>query len=554
MTLPIGYHIVGRFEILEVIAIGGFGIAYWAYDKNFHREVCIKELFIPKSQRLADYSVQTASINDYDGSYFIKNFLSEARKVANVRHENIVEVRDVFEANGTAYIVMEYVKGISLSDKIKREGPLNPVTAVSLFRTLGDAVQKLHSISLIHRDIKPDNILVEAETGRIVLIDFGNAKEMHSGTDSFVYLSNGYSAIEQYSKEAKKTFATDIYSIGATMYFALTGNQPITAVDRISSDGLTPPNAFNPSIENYISNAILRAMSVQVENRYQNVVDFKNAISCPPTEIEPENTYVVTDNNPVYKENNQKKVIIGISLALVFLAILVYITNKTDDKKEKIQYVLIGEINLRTKPLESSQSLLKISQGDSLIISDKETISNENEFNHKWVKCKYKKKEGWVALETDGQKNLGSKNLAKDFKILMANDPIGKYEYHYLRTNVYRSLIDFLKEKGVNRKYQFAQNQYNYKFKTVQKFNFRNNNRVYDCRILLNPINEYDYPLYVVLKLEYGENKIFVKEVYGWKMIKKVKYFKVYNDNYVDLYDVNEKYIGTHSEGEIEKL
>jgi serine/threonine protein kinase len=385
MTLPIGYHIVGRFEILKVIAQGGFGIAYWAYDKNFHREVCIKELFIPKSQRLADYSVQTASINGYDGDYFIKNFLSEARKVANVRHENIVEVRDVFEANGTAYIVMEYVKGISLSDKIKREGPLNPVTAVSLFGTLCDAVQKLHNISLIHRDIKPDNILVEAETGRIVLIDFGNAKEMHSGTDSFAYLSNGYSAIEQYSKEAKKTFATDIYSIGSTMYFVLTGIQPITAVDRISNDGLTPPKAFNPSIENFISNAILRAMSVQVENRYQNVVDFKNAISYPPTEIETENTYVVTDNNPVYKENNQKKVILGVSLALVLIAILFYlfIPNKNSILKadfEIPEHVEIGE-TITLKQLSKGEEIVYKWEIEGANIENSEEQSPQVMFN-----------------------------------------------------------------------------------------------------------------------------------------------------------------------------
>ena len=408
MTLPIGYHIVGRFEILKVIAQGGFGIAYWAYDKNFHREVCIKELFIPKSQRLADYSVQTASINGYDGSYFIKNFLSEARKVANVRHENIVEVRDVFEANGTAYIVMEYVKGISLSDKIKREGPLNPVTAVSLFRTLCDAVQKLHSISLIHRDIKPDNILVEAETGRIVLIDFGNAKEMHSGTDSFAYLSNGYSAIEQYSKEAKKTFATDIYSIGATMYFALTGNQPITAVDRISSDGLTPPNAFNPSIENFISNAILRAMSVQVENRYQKVGDFKNAISYPPTEIEIENTYILSDQKPIEKEKNQNKVIIGVSLALVFVAILVYILmpNKNSILKadfEIPEHVEIGK-TITLKQLSKGEEIVYNWEIEGANIENSEEQSPQvifNEAGEYRIKLTVKNNEG---IETSVEK------------------------------------------------------------------------------------------------------------------------------------------------------
>ena len=409
MTLPIGYHIVGRFEILKVIAQGGFGIAYWAYDKNFHREVCIKELFIPKSQRLADYSVQTASINGYDGNYFIKNFLSEARKVANVRHENIVEVRDVFEANGTAYIVMEYVKGISLSDKIKREGPLNSVLAVSFFKTLCDAVQKLHNISLIHRDIKPDNILVEAETGRIVLIDFGNAKEMHSGTDSFAYLSNGYSAIEQYSKEAKKTFATDIYSIGATMYFALTGNQPITAVDRISHDGLTPPNSFNPSIENFISNAILRAMSVQVENRYQNVFDFKNAISCPPTEIEIENPYLEPDNIPVNKkEKNQKNVFIGVSLVLVLFAFLIYFL--IPDKKANLnadfeipEHVEIGEA-VTLKQLSKGEGIVYNWEFEGANIENSEEQSPQVMFNEAGeykIKLTVKNNEG---IETSAEK------------------------------------------------------------------------------------------------------------------------------------------------------
>jgi serine/threonine protein kinase len=333
MTLPIGYTIVGRFEIIKVIAQGGFGIAYRAYDKNFHREVCIKELFLPKSQRLADYSVQTAAINGYDGSYFINNFLSEARKVANIRNENIVEVRDVFEANGTAYIVMEYINGISLSEKVNKDGPLNQNQAVTFFKTLCDAVSKLHSISLIHRDIKPDNILIEEKTNRLVLIDFGNAKEMHTGPDSFAYLSNGYSAIEQYSKESLKTFATDIYSIGATMYFALTGKQPNSSVDRISSENLVPPNAFNPSIKSHISNSIMKAMKVQVTDRYQHVFDFKNAFSLAPTILEPE----ITIGNPTIHEgdsgNNRKKWMIGGALLLLFVLILfVFIYSNKSEK------------------------------------------------------------------------------------------------------------------------------------------------------------------------------------------------------------------------------
>jgi hypothetical protein len=257
---------------------------------------------------------------------------------------------------------------------------------------------------------------------------------------------------------------------------------------------------------------------------------------------------------PPVKKKQTKIFLIVISI-IIFSFFAYFLNSETKNSKEFVNYVVVSEINLRSKPTKSSNSLLKIPQGDSVLILGDSTNTLEDGFKYKWKKCKYRNKEGWVSTEIDGQKNLGDIDLAEEFKILMANIPNGSYEYHYLRTIVFYGLIDFLKEKGLNRKYSFAQNQYNNKFQTIQKFNFRNNNRVYDCRILLNPINEYDYPLYIVLKLEYSENKIFIKEVYGWKMKRKVKFFKVYNDDkYVDLYDVNEKYIGIHSDGEIEKL
>lgn len=342
MTLPVGYHVVGRFEILRVIAQGGFGIAYWAYDKNFHREVCVKELFIPRSQRLPDHSVHIPTLNGHDGTYFINNFLAEARKVANIRHNNIVEVRDVFEANGTAYIVMEYIKGVSLSDKIKTDGLLKQEDAIEMFGTLCDAIQQLHNVSIIHRDIKPDNILIENETNRLVIIDFGNAKEMDSGTDTFSYLSNGYSAKEQYVADATKTFATDIYSLGATMYFALSGVQPVSAIDRITVDSLLSPANLNASIEYYLSNAVMRAMSLQSENRYQNIRDFKNAISVKPTVMDSSHNQNNDNYNNNYSEvpvtkkppkKNRIFVIIGIAIVVLLVGILIMLSNKKENIK-----------------------------------------------------------------------------------------------------------------------------------------------------------------------------------------------------------------------------
>ena len=370
MTLPVGYHVVGRFEILQVIAQGGFGIAYWAYDKNFHREVCVKELFIPRSQRLPDHSVHIPALNDHDGTYFINNFLAEARKVANIRHENIVEVRDVFEANGTAYIVMEYIKGVSLSDMIKSEGLLKQAAAIEMFGTLCDAIKGLHNTSIIHRDIKPDNILIENETNRLVIIDFGNAKEMDSGTDTFSYLSNGYSAKEQYVADATKTFATDIYSLGATMYFALTGVQPVSAIDRITIDSLNPPADLNASIEEYLSNAVMRAMSVQSENRYQYISDFKNAILVKPTVMD--NSHEQNNNKyhnnysevPVTKKPPKKNRIF-IILGITFLALLVGILIMLSNQKENIK--LNANFEIPTQSIAGEiVALEQLSTGENL--------------------------------------------------------------------------------------------------------------------------------------------------------------------------------------------
>jgi serine/threonine protein kinase len=369
MTLPVGYHVVGRFEILQVIAQGGFGIAYWAYDKNFHREVCVKELFIPRSQRLPDHSVHIPALNHHDGTYFINNFLAEARKVANIRHENIVEVRDVFEANGTAYIVMEYIKGVSLSDMIKAEGLLKQAEAIEMFGTLCDAIKGLHNTSIIHRDIKPDNILIENETNRLVIIDFGNAKEMDSGTDTFSYLSNGYSAKEQYVADATKTFATDIYSLGATMYFALTGVQPLSAIDRITIDSLKPPADLNASIEEYLSNAVMRAMSVQSENRYQYISDFKNAILVKPTVMDNSHKQNNNYNNnysevPVTKKPPKKNRIF-IILAITFLALLVGILIMLSNQKENIK--LNANFEIPTQSIAGEiVALEQLSTGENL--------------------------------------------------------------------------------------------------------------------------------------------------------------------------------------------
>jgi serine/threonine protein kinase len=549
---------IQNYKIISTLGEGGMGTVYLAEHITIQRKVAVKVLH---SQLTKNESLR-------------QRFQNEAVLMAKLQHPNIVGLIDFFEQDGNLYLIMEYVEGIGLDDFIK-----NLNTPVSIERGKNIMLQILngfayaHSNGIIHRDVKPSNILI-TKNDEVKILDFGIAKMLddvkNKLTKTGTQIGTAYYMSPEQVKAQELDQRTDIYSLGITFYELLSGFCPYTnsqseydVYRRIVEEPLIPLTESLGLQYSHVWGIIEKQTQKNKEWRYSNCSEIlkdltsETVIESKKPEAKEANTIVEEREvyiTPPVKKKQTKIFLIVISI-IIFSFFAYFLNSETKNSKEFVNYVVVSEINLRSKPTKSSNSLLKIPQGDSVLILGDSTNTLEDGFKYKWKKCKYRNKEGWVSTEIDGQKNLGDIDLAEEFKILMANIPNGSYEYHYLRTIVFYGLIDFLKEKGLNRKYSFAQNQYNNKFQTIQKFNFRNNNRVYDCRILLNPINEYDYPLYIVLKLEYSENKIFIKEVYGWKMKRKVKFFKVYNDDkYVDLYDVNEKYIGIHSDGEIEKL
>jgi serine/threonine protein kinase len=232
---------LGKYQIERVLGQGGFGITYAARDTILEREVAIKELFPDGSTRRNSSVIPPNSLGVPGFLEAKTRFLTEARTLAQFNHPGIVRVLEVFEANNTAYLVMEALSGETLGAKITREKKLSEEDVKTLALALCDALEVVHGVGLLHRDIKPDNVFLTIDA-RVVLIDFGSARSFRSyeRTQHTQLVTPGYAAPEQYASEAKFGEYTDVYGVAATLYHALTGNQPPSAGDLFAGAKLKP--------------------------------------------------------------------------------------------------------------------------------------------------------------------------------------------------------------------------------------------------------------------------------------------------------------------------
>ncbi len=233
------------YRIKDILGQGGFGITYLAYDLNLAHEVAIKE-YLPielSSRNPDDKSVHPVSDEQQERYHWgLERFIDEARTIGQFKHPNIVRVRNVFEANNTAYMVMDYELGESLQEILNRRKVLPEEDIKSVMFPIIDGTKLVHAAGYIHRDIKPGNIFIRVD-GDPVLLDFGSARQsLEEKKQSLTSLfSKGYAPIEQYhtmdneSEEQQQGPWTDIYSLGATMYRCLAGVPPTDAVDRGSA-------------------------------------------------------------------------------------------------------------------------------------------------------------------------------------------------------------------------------------------------------------------------------------------------------------------------------
>lgn len=289
----------GKYKIIHYICSGGFGCTYEGELVLLHKRVAIKEFFVKdfcnRDEQTSHVTVGTQSKLKLVERLQNK-FLEEAGALYSMQHQNIVRVTDVFEENGTAYYVMDYIDGESLQQKIKSEGALSEPVALKYIRQIADALKYVHGQNRLHLDIKPGNIMVNSMDNAI-LIDFGASKQYDEvdgeNTSTLLGKTPGYAPIEQMSNNVKQfTPATDIYSLGATLYKLLTGNTPPDATE-IFNDGLEDlPN----SISKTTKGAVIKSMELRVKNRPQTIDAFLDMLNNTMTEALP-----IQD---VYKEEN----------------------------------------------------------------------------------------------------------------------------------------------------------------------------------------------------------------------------------------------------------
>jgi len=289
LSLPLGTKLLGgKYSVGKVLGQGGFGITYMGADTILSRPVAIKELFPEGCQRNGT-TVQPTRITPSDFSYMKQRFLDEARLLASLNHPSIVRVYDFFEENNTAYMVMEFLRGKSLAKLVEeRGGALGEQEAVGYILKVCEALDVVHKAGYLHRDIKPDNIIV-CEDGRVVLIDFGAARAHMAGKTGrmTVILTPGYAPLEQYAEQAKWGAYTDIYALGATLYFLLTGEVPVSAPDRAIGVELKSVRELNGSVSERVDEAVMKAMAMRVDERPQSVEEFVRLLTSPVPKWEP---------------------------------------------------------------------------------------------------------------------------------------------------------------------------------------------------------------------------------------------------------------------------
>ena len=298
----------GKYRIIEKLGQGGFGITYLAENTLLEGKVAIKEFFF-KEYCERDDSTSRVTIptsgNREIVERFKQKFIKEARTIFRLNHPNIVRILDVFEENGTAYYVMEYIEGESLGDMVKRRGAIPFAEAIGYVKAAAEALMYIHSKKINHLDIKPGNLMKRNEDGEILLIDFGVAKQYdldtsQGTTTTPVGISCGYSPTEQYRKNGVQTFSpqSDVYSLAATLFKLLTGNTPPEAME-IQDEGLPVAELQAKHIPSVVISAIAMAMKGRHE-RTQSVELFIANLQ------KTEDTFKVAENQQK-TENIQKK-------------------------------------------------------------------------------------------------------------------------------------------------------------------------------------------------------------------------------------------------------
>ena len=346
-SLPVGSTLMqGKYRIVAVLGQGGFGITYKGEHTMLGTTVAIKEFFMKGACERDENSthVTTSQSNSELASRFRTKFLKEAKTLAALKHPNIIRVFDVFEDNGTAYYVMDYIEGNNLSDIVEGKGRLSEPLALKYIRQVANALDYLHQKKLLHLDVKPANILLDKNTGNAILIDFGVSKQYdQDGQQTSTTppaISKGYSPVEQYAQGSNvKTFspATDIYSLAATLYKLVTGNTPPESNLLLNEDEQLPPYPSN--VSEATRNAIAECLQTR-KKRPQSISEFLQLLDSEPISNidtpEEEDTILKSQykksqevlTTPIKNNKDNLNTVLKIGAVIAFVVIICVLFNK----------------------------------------------------------------------------------------------------------------------------------------------------------------------------------------------------------------------------------
>lgn len=303
----------GKYVIIRVLGYGNYGITYLAGHTWLKKEVAIREFFC-RPIFFRDYTTGQVSLSPYADVNNVNRlrhkFLKEAEYISNIDCPYIVRIRDVFEENSTSYYVMDYIEGQSLEDIVKISGPLPVRKALGYMTKIGEALENLHSRRINHLDVRPANIKIRTIDDSPIMIEFGLSKQKSScnlNEGAPAERPSGYNSgcvpIELFSLEGVKDFSprTDVYALGATLYYMLSGQTPPISLDLVTK-GLTFPATIPESLRRSIS----KSMSPRRKDRYHNINSFieaigaqKNSSGFDPSEVIIPNVEPPTDTNDI---------------------------------------------------------------------------------------------------------------------------------------------------------------------------------------------------------------------------------------------------------------
>jgi serine/threonine protein kinase len=271
MTLTARQVLQNRYRVVSLLAQGGMGAVYRAWDTRLNIPVAIKEM------------MPQPGLDPYMLSQLREQFRQEAAVLARLAHPHLVRVTDFFEESGNAYLVMNFIQGECLADRIERQGTLPESQVLVWANQLLDALAYCHGQGVLHRDVKPQNVII-CPDGRAILVDFGLVKlwdprDPHTKTAMRGLGTPEYAPPEQYDAASHTDIRSDIYSLGATLYHALAGQAPPTATQRIvNPTALIPLRALNPRVSHRTERALMQALELRPEARFQRVGQMRAAL------------------------------------------------------------------------------------------------------------------------------------------------------------------------------------------------------------------------------------------------------------------------------------